>query len=273
MEIKPRFNAQTFPIFNFKKEKWYMFNKIKKFFGFSDGQTEEKVSNSGISEEKVVDTGEKVSNFSISEGKVSLDDTKVVEEEMKRVLLDDVRESGIREGIISETMSEYKIRKRKEKQRAAREVKEVISRRANINDMYMMERFGIKGKGGLCYPNFMAVNFSGFMVGKEVDTNKIVVFAGVNDVNSRHFTVNGRKITYNYLSQNMDTGKVMKGYLWYRVLDLGILKEMYEVGDFIDEASRVWLSDYFSYLEFIEKYRKDHPGEKLEIDEIEREIK
>jgi hypothetical protein len=114
----------------------------------------------------VVDTGEKVSNFSISEGKVSLDDTKVVEEEMKRVLLDDVRESGIREGIISETMSEYKIRKRKEKQRAAREVKEVITRRANINDMYMMERFGIKGKGGLCYPNFMAVNFSGFMVGR-----------------------------------------------------------------------------------------------------------
>ena len=71
----------------------------------------------------------------------------------------------------------------------------------------------------------------------------------------------------------MDTGKVMKGYLWYRVLDLGILKEMYEVGDFIDEASRVWLSDYFSYLEFIEKYRKEHPGEKLEIDEIEREIR
>ena len=53
--------------------------------------------------------------------------------------------------------------------------------------MYMMERFGTKGKGGLCYPNFMAVNFSGFMVGKEVDTNKIVVFAGVK-INSINFT-------------------------------------------------------------------------------------
>lgn len=250
-----------------------MFDKIKKFFGFSDDKTDEKVSQSSNFDEKIDDVDGKVSKSSNFDEKVSLDDTRVVEDEMKRVLLDDVRESGIRDGIISETMSEYKIRKRKEKQRAAREVKEVIARRANVNDMYMMERFGIKGKGGLCYPNFMAVNFSGFMVGKEVETNKIVVFAGVNDVNSRNFVVNGRKITYNYLSQNMDTGKVMKGYLWYRVLDLGVLREMYEVGDFIDEASRVWLSDYFSYLDFIKKYRDEHPGEKLEIDEIEREIK
>lgn len=243
-----------------------MFGKIMKFFGLSGEKStnnEQKQSEIEKTEEVLVKIDEKRAE----EHKVSLNDTT----EMREILLGDIRTSPIKRECVNETIGKYQQRKIAQRKRVQKEVKEVVNTRMTVNDMYMMERFGVKvkGYGAFRYPNFMAANFAGFIVGKCVETNKMLVFAGTTDVNSRQFVLNGRKLTYNSLNRFLSSGKITHGYKWYRVKDLGILMGMRDAGEFVDEASRIWLEDYFSYLAFVKKYREEHPDALLELDEIQ----
>lgn len=235
-----------------------MLSKIKKFFGFSDKKEEENAQIS-ILKDKIEAISDK------KEEKVENSD------EIQRVLLSDTRTSGIKEEFIEETINQYKKRKAKEQLKVKNQIKEVIKTRMSVNDLYMQERFGVipKRKSALCYPNFMAVNFNGFIVGKCIEDNSIVIFAGVQDVSDRNLVLNGRKITYNLLMRYISSDKIYHGFRWFKVKDLSILKQMYETGEFYDNASKIWLSDYFNYLEFIERYRVENPAVRMEIDEIE----
>ena len=241
-----------------------MLGKIKKFFGFSD-KNDVKSDEKSLKDDKIQELQAKIENLSSE-----VDKKDENHEEMKDLLLGDIRDSGLKEQYIDETVGEYHKRKAKQRQRVKNEIKAVVDIRMTINDLYMMERFGIKMKkrGSMFYPNFMATNFSGFLVGKCVETNKMVVFAGVTDVNDRKFQLNGRVISYNLIMRYLSSGKIHHGYKWFRVKNDEILRGMYENGEFVDDASRIWLGDYFNYLAFVEKYKADNPEVKTEIDEI-----
>ena len=188
-------------------------------------------------------------------------------------LRDEILGTGdeLRDNYVFETVAEYTNRKKASRDRVVRNIKEVVKRRGTLNDRFMLEKYGIvvKKRGGFMYPNFMSANFGGFMIGKNVEDGRYVIFAGVTDVNRREFQLKGRKLTYSRILSHISDGKIHHGYKWYRVRDDGILREILGSGDFYDNESRVWLEDYFNYNEYVRKYREEHPDEKFEIDEIE----
>lgn len=244
-----------------------MIKFFKKIFNFgSNGDNSEKKSE--IMPTDVVFRGDEECILSKVEEKVEI---KSGDGEISG-LREEILGSGdeLRDNYVEETVLEYSNRKKVIRERVIRDIKEVVKRRGTLNDMFMMEKYGIKVKkrGGFMYPNFMSANFGGFMIGKNVEDGRYVIFAGVTDVNQREFQLKGRKLTYSRILSHISDGKIHHGYKWYRVADDGLLGVIRRDGEFVDRESGVWLDDYFEYKEYIRRWREENPGEMLDIDEV-----
>lgn len=192
-----------------------------------------------------------------------------MDENGRNMLLNDLTVGENREKLDKMTISEYRKTSQSKKKAFSDASNAVVERVYTANEIFMKERYGIQlnRRTNRMLPGFMSANFGGFFVGKSVETNKMYVFAGNKDIFDRKVKIGGgRPISYNMLNQWVGRdGKPMKGYVWYRVRDNEVLREMLERGEFEDSASRVWLEDYFAYVEFIAEYRRENPGVELNL--------
>lgn len=235
-----------------------MFKRILGYLGIKKQENGEK---SVIPDEKVVP-------IDVSDEKVGIQEY-LGGSENKKFLLGEISGEEIKKSVIEGSIGEYRERVYRKKSEVEREKKEILNRRMSVNEEYMMERFGIKPKKRtmFSFPNFMAANFSGFMIGKSIEDGKFLIFAGLSDVQARNVVIGRRPLTYSAINSYISSGVVKYGYMWYRVSDIGELRVI-SGGEFVDEASRVWLEDYFNYLEFVRGWRERNPGIKIDINEM-----
>lgn len=234
---------------------------IKRILGYFGIKKQENGEKSIIPDEKVVP-------IDISDEKLGIQEY-LGDSENKKFLLGEISGDDIKKGVIDSSIGEYRESANAKRKAIEKERKEILNRRMSVNEEYMMERFGIKPKRRTMFgfPNFMAANFSGFLVGKSVDDGKFLIFAGLSDVQGRNVVIGKRVLTYSAINSYISSGGVKYGYMWYRVSNIEELRVI-SGGEFVDEASRVWLFDYFNYLEFIKGWRDRNPGLKIDINEL-----
>lgn len=265
----------NFIIKNLKNERICMsfLSKISKFFKKSDVSDERTVVSSENPNkiEEIGDIrGEVVQNDVVVQMYLGGEENKL-EKTGEKYLLGDLTSGENRAEMDANTIAAYRKRVNKRKKALAKVNAEITERVYNVNELFMMERYGIKltKRTNLMLPGFMSGNFSGFFVGKSVDTNKMYVFAGSKDVYERRVTIGGgksRPISYNMLNQWVGRGgEPIHGYVWFKVKDNDILRRMLAEGEFEDDASRVWLEDYFAYVEFVAAYRVENPDIELNL--------
>lgn len=234
-----------------------LFKKISNFFKKSEDIVE-KPDNSEVKAIEAI-----VPQMYLGENESKMD------ENGRNMLLNDLTVGENREKLDEMTISEYRVAMHQRKKAFSDASNAVVDRVYNVNEIFMKERYGIQlnRRTNRMLPGFMSANFGGFHVGKNVETNKMYVFAGSKDIFDRKVKIgSSRAVTYNMLNQWVSrNGKPMRGYVWYRVRDNEVLREMLERGEFEDEASRVWLEDYFAYVEFVAEYRRMHPDVELNL--------
>lgn len=238
-----------------------MFKKILGYLGIKNSKNDEK---SVIPDENVVIPDKNI----ISDEKLPIQEY-LGDSENKKFLLGEKSVDEMKKSVVEGSIAEYRRVAHEKRKGIERERKEILARRMSVNEEYMMERFGIKPKRRtmFSFPNFMAANFSGFLVGKSVETGKFLIFAGLSDVQERKVVIGKRALTYSAINSYISGGVVKYGYMWYRVSDIEELRVI-SGGEFVDEASGVWLLDYFNYLEFVKGWRDRNPGLKIDINEL-----
>ncbi len=248
-------------------------SKISKFFKKSDDSDEKAVIPSE-NPNKIDEISDIVGDVGGNNGVVQMylgGEENKLEKTGEKYLLGDLTSGENRAEMDANTIAAYRKKVIKRKKALAKVNAEITERVYNVNELFMMERYGIKltKRTNLMLPGFMSGNFSGFFVGKSVDTNKMYVFAGSKDVYERRVTIGGgksRPISYNMLNQWVGRGgEPIHGYVWFKVKDNDILRRMLAEGEFEDDASRVWLEDYFAYVEFVAAYRAVHPDIELNL--------
>ena len=165
------------------------------------------------------------------------------------------------------TISEYRA-----KQTIAFEENKKLKTKVNHNRVHMNEVFFLKKYGKVPkktnwanMPGFMSMLFNGFIVGRRVSDEKVVVFCGIKDTESR--TLNGKSIKYSTLCTKCSSRAEYRGFLWYKVSNKDALLLILNNAVFEDEESRVWLEDYFEYMEFVEQYKIDNPDVLVDLPE------
>jgi hypothetical protein len=237
---------------------------FKRILGYLGIKNKENGENSVIPDENVV-----ISDVSRETGEKLPIQEYLGDSENKKFLLGEISVEEVRKGVIEGSIGEYRENANEKRKAIEKERKEILNRRMSVNEEYMMERFGIKPKRRTMFgfPNFMAANFSGFLIGKSVEDGKFLIFAGLSDVQDRNVVVGKRVLTYSAINSYISSGGVRYGYMWYRVSNVEELRVI-SGGEFVDEASRVWLLDYFNYLDFIRGWRERNPGLKIDINEL-----
>lgn len=198
-------------------------------------------------------------------------DSKKVEIPDKKDI-DRVLSGEIPDNIVVPTITEIRNIQKKEYAASVALQKSVIRNRQHVNELFFLKRYGkIPTKNNWAnLPGFMSYMFKGFIVGKGIEDDRVIVFCGMKDVNERK--LNNMSIKYNTLIQK--NGKVWRGYKWYWVNDTDTLLVILSNAVFVDSISKQWLLDYFDYKEYIEQYRIENPDVMLDLpprDKIEHE--